>query len=65
MTSVRGTLRSGNSGGPIVDAQGRVITTVFAQRVGKEGGYGVPTTFVRAALAKVGTKALSTPCVDR
>ena len=32
VTTMRGTIRSGNSGGPVVDAQGRVITTVFAQR---------------------------------
>ena len=34
VTTIRGVIRSGNSGGPVVDAQGRVITTVFAQRVG-------------------------------
>ena len=41
-TTIRGAIRSGNSGGPVVDAQGRVITTVFAQRAGTDGGYGVP-----------------------
>ncbi len=30
MTSLRGTIRSGNSGGPAVDAGGRVVATVFA-----------------------------------
>lgn len=65
VTTIRGTIRSGNSGGPVVDAQGRVITTVFAQRAGTDGGYGVPTEIVRAAIAKAGTKALQTPCVDR
>jgi S1-C subfamily serine protease len=64
VTSVRGELRSGNSGGPIVNASGEVIATVFARRIGKSGGYGVPTPFVRAALSKVGTKTLATPCVD-
>jgi hypothetical protein len=42
-----------------------VITTVFAQRAGQDGGYGVPTSAVRAALAKVGTDAIETPCVER
>ena len=42
--TIRGVIRSGNSGGPVVDAQGRVITTVFAQRVGTDGGYGVPNS---------------------
>ena len=65
VTTIRGKLRSGHSGGPVVDARGRVITTVFAQRTGKDGGYGVPTSAVRAALAKVGTVALTTPCVER
>ena len=65
VTTIRGKLRSGNSGGPVVDARGRVITTVFAQRTGQDGGYGVPTSAVRAALAKAGTEALATRCVDR
>jgi uncharacterized membrane protein required for colicin V production len=65
VTTIRGTTRSGNSGGPVVDAQGRVITTVFAKRAGGDGGYGVPTDVVRAALTRAGTKALDTPCVDR
>ena len=65
VTTIRGKIRSGNSGGPVVDARGRVLTTVFAQRAGKDGGYGVPTGAVRAALAKVGTEALRTRCVER
>ena len=65
VTTIRGTIRSGNSGGPVVDAQGRVITTVFAQRAGTDGGYGVPTELVRAAIARAGTEALETSCVDR
>ena len=65
VTTIRGRIRSGNSGGPVVDARGRVITTVFAQRAGGEGGYGVPTSAVRAALAQAGTTALETPCVER
>jgi uncharacterized membrane protein required for colicin V production len=65
VTTIRGKIRSGNSGGPVVDAQGRVITTVFAQRAGTDGGYGVPTEIVRTAIARAGTKALETSCVDR
>jgi S1-C subfamily serine protease len=64
VTTIRGALRSGNSGGPVVDAQGRVLTTVFAQRAGTDGGYGVPTEIVRAAIARAGTKALETSCID-
>jgi len=65
VTTIRGKIRSGNSGGPVVDARGRVITTVFAQRVGQDGGYGVPTAAVRTALAGAGTAAIETPCVER
>ncbi len=65
VTTIRGKIRSGNSGGPVVDARGRVITTVFAQRAGQDGGYGVPPNAVRDALAKAGTAALTTECVER
>ena len=30
MTALRGLVRSGNSGGPMVDGEGRVVTTIFA-----------------------------------
>ncbi|MDX6726958.1 MAG: hypothetical protein QOK49_1763 [Baekduia sp.] len=54
MTTFRGTVRPGNSGGPMVDTSGRVLTTVFAQATGssRRGGYGVPNALVRAALAR-------------
>jgi S1-C subfamily serine protease len=65
VTAIRGPVHSGNSGGPVVDARGHVITTVFAQRAGADGGYGVPSKFVRAAIARAGTEALSTPCAER
>ncbi len=42
-----------------------VITTVFAQRVGTDGGYGVPNSAVRAALAKAGSTSVDTSCTDR
>ena len=43
---------SGDSGGPAVDADGRVATTLFAANEGgKPGGLGVPNAIVRAALA--------------
>lgn len=53
ITTFRGRVRSGNSGGPVVDGTGRVMTTVFASTVGGErGGYGVPNRVVRRALAQ-------------
>jgi uncharacterized membrane protein required for colicin V production len=52
VTPLRGRVRSGNSGGPVVDAQGRVLTTVFAATTsGDPGGYGVPNAVVGEALA--------------
>jgi S1-C subfamily serine protease len=52
MTPFRGAVRHGNSGGPAVDAAGRVLTTVFAASVGGEapGGLGVPNAIVGDAL---------------
>ncbi len=53
VTSFSGRVLHGNSGGPIVDADGRVITTVFAAATdsSREGGYGVPNSLVRTAVA--------------
>jgi S1-C subfamily serine protease len=51
MSSLRGTIRSGNSGGPVVDMRGRVLATVFAATTsGEPGGYGVPNAVVGDAL---------------
>jgi S1-C subfamily serine protease len=65
ITTLRGDVRRGNSGGPAVDARGRVQTTIFASRVGVEDqGYGVPTQLVREELGAAGGRAVSTgPCV--
>jgi len=64
ITTLRGVVRRGNSGGPAVDAQGRVQATIFAARVGSAAGYGVPAGIVRAALGGAGTATVSTgPCV--
>jgi S1-C subfamily serine protease len=51
ITSVRARVRHGNSGGPAVDGNGRVQTTIFASRPGGELGFGVPSEIVRRALA--------------
>lgn len=52
VTPLRGRVRSGNSGGPVVDGSGRVLTTVFAATTsGPRGGFGVPNRVVRGALA--------------
>jgi S1-C subfamily serine protease len=52
IVSLRGAVRSGNSGGPMVDGAGRVVTTIFAATTsGPRGGYGVPNAIVREILA--------------
>jgi uncharacterized membrane protein required for colicin V production len=62
ITSIRGVVRHGDSGGPAVDASGRVQSTIFAARVGSSGGYGVPPSAVRAALANADGQVSSGPC---
>lgn len=63
LTSFRGEVRSGNSGGPILDGDGRVLTTVFASTTeGRPGGYGVPNNVVAAAIDEAGAEVASGPC---
>ncbi|MBC7462001.1 MAG: MarP family serine protease [Thermoleophilia bacterium] len=52
ISSFRGLVRHGNSGGPVVDSEGSVLTTVFAATIGEKvlGGYGVPNSLVASAL---------------
>ncbi len=64
VTLVRGSIRPGNSGGPVVDAQGRVLTTAFAERSEGGGGYGVPNEAVRRALSRP-RQPMGTDCVAR
>lgn len=64
VTTIRGRVRPGSSGGPGIDAQGRVRTTVFARRPGERGGFGVPPALVRALLARAGDGPVpATACV--
>jgi S1-C subfamily serine protease len=62
ITSLRGTVRHGDSGGPAVDASGAVQTTVFAARVGGGGGFGVPRATVRRALRRASGPVSTGPC---
>jgi S1-C subfamily serine protease len=56
LTPLRGHVRPGNSGGPVVDRSGAVLTTVFASTTGggKAGGYGVANVTVADVLAHAG-----------
>ena len=63
VTSLRGEIRSGNSGGPMVDGGGGVVTTVFAATTsGKDGGFGVPNEIVRNALGDTTGEVDTGPC---
>jgi S1-C subfamily serine protease len=64
VTAIRGAVRPGLSGGPGIDARGRVRTMVFARRPAARGGYGIPPDLVRTALAEAqdGGAALATDC---
>jgi S1-C subfamily serine protease len=58
-------VRSGNSGGPMVDAGGRVLATVFAATTsGPSGGYGIPNDVVEEALGKAATPVDTGPCTS-
>jgi S1-C subfamily serine protease len=63
MTTFRGVVRPGNSGGPVVDTAGRVATTVFAKATSSQraGGFGVPNAIVRRALDGVAGAGRSVP----
>ncbi|MFN2612360.1 MAG: trypsin-like peptidase domain-containing protein, partial [Solirubrobacterales bacterium] len=63
LTSLRGSVHSGNSGGPVVDAGGRVLATVFAATTGgRRGGFGVPNSVVADALAASDGEVSTGPC---
>jgi Trypsin-like peptidase domain/Colicin V production protein len=64
ITSLRGRVRSGNSGGPMVDGSGRVVTTIFAASVSDSGssGFGVPDRIVRDALGRADGPVDTGPC---
>jgi S1-C subfamily serine protease len=64
ITSLRGLVRSGNSGGPVVDGRGRVLTTIFAARVGggERTGFGVPDSVVSDALGQASGTVGTGPC---
>ncbi|HLI32691.1 MAG TPA: MarP family serine protease [Solirubrobacteraceae bacterium] len=54
LTPIRGLIRPGNSGGPVIGAGGRVLATVFASTTsgGAPGGYGVANASVAALLSR-------------
>jgi S1-C subfamily serine protease len=64
LTAVRGLIRPGNSGGPVLEADGEVLTTIFAATTspGPHGGYGVANATVRSDLADAGGPVSTQAC---
>jgi S1-C subfamily serine protease len=56
LTPLRGRVRPGNSGGPMIDADGHVVATVFAALTGtsRQGGFAVPNQVVEQQLHRLG-----------
>ncbi len=61
VTTIRGRSQPGSSGGPVVDEQGRVITTVFAGSFAAST-LGVPNRFARTALRRAGPRVRTSDC---
>ena len=63
ITSLRGAVLSGNSGGPLVDSGGIVLGTVFATTtLGEPGGFAIPNDVVSHALSMAEGTADTGPC---
>ncbi|HEX4108733.1 MAG TPA: MarP family serine protease [Solirubrobacteraceae bacterium] len=66
ITPLRGVVQPGNSGGPMVSAGGRVLTTVFASLSGggPPAGYGVANSVVAQEVAHAGRPVSTGPCAE-
>ena len=62
ITALAGTVQHGDSGGPVVDARGRTQAMVFAARIGSPGGYAVPSTLLRRAVAGAHARVSTGAC---
>lgn len=62
---LRGSVRSGNSGGPLVNPRGEVLGTVFAATTtGPPGGFAVPNSIVLSSLSEATTPVSTGPCTS-
>jgi uncharacterized membrane protein required for colicin V production len=62
---LRGVLRHGDSGGPVVNSRGQVLAMMFAadEGGGVSGGFGVPLDAIRHALSTIRRHAATGPCL--
>lgn len=59
---LRGSVRHGDSGGPVLDEQGRVAAMMFAAAETGGGGYGVTVADIKQAVQGAGSSANTGPC---
>lgn len=63
MVTLRGRVQHGNSGGPLLDVEGRVLGTVFAATTeGPAGGLAVPNKVVRRIVEGANAEVGTGPC---
>ncbi len=63
IVAMSGSVRSGNSGGPLVDPRGNVVGTIFAATTsGPRGGFAIPAEQVRQALRDTSEGVSTGPC---
>jgi S1-C subfamily serine protease len=63
IVAMSGIVRSGNSGGPLVDPAGNVVGTVFAATTsGPRGGFAIPAEQVREALGRTADEVDTGAC---
>ena len=61
IVALSGEVRSGNSGGPLVDSRGNAVGTVFAATTGgSRGGFAIPAEQVEEALGRVDPDGVDT-----
>ena len=66
ITALGGDVRSGNSGGPLLDPHGRVVGVVFAATTsGPTGGFAIPAEEVGEAIHHASAKEVSTGACTR
>ena len=64
ITALAGRIRPGNSGGPLLDAAGRVEGTIFAASTTSAGGYATPAQLVAELVAGARGPVSTQGCAD-